>query len=186
MAEWSEERPILHARARTTSDKRCTLNPTETLPMDAANSLKRGYERPSVIDYGTLAELTSDVGMFLPFGIASPSIPIVPETPTTPGGPEGPGGPGGETAGTIEVSETGLGEAAPEVQGGAGGSAPAGAQAEGGGGGGGGGPVETGGEGGSLPFTGLAAGGVAAAGAALTGAGAALRRVARGRREGRM
>ena len=154
--------------------------------MDAANSLQRGYQRPSVRDYGTLAELTSDVGMFLPFGIASPSIPIVPETPTTPGGP---GGPGGETAGSLQVPETGLGEAAPELEGGAGGgSAPAGAEAEGGGGGGGGagGAVETGGGGGSLPFTGLAAGGVAAAGAALTGAGAALRRVARGRREGRM
>jgi hypothetical protein len=151
--------------------------------MDAATSHQRGYERPSVTDYGTLAELTSDVGMFLPFGLVSPSIPLVPETPTTPGGP---GGPGGEVGGAIQVSETGLGEAAPEVQGGEGGSAPAGAEAEGGGGGGGGGgPVETGG-GGSLPFTGLAAGGLAAAGAALTGAGAALRRVARGRREGRM
>jgi hypothetical protein len=154
--------------------------------MDAANSLQRGYERPSVTDYGTLAELTSDVGMLLPFGIASPSIPIVPETPTTPGGPETPGG---ETVGTVQVPETGLGEAAPEVGGGGGGgSEPAGAEAEGGGGGGGGGggPVETGGEGGSLPFSGLEAGGVAAVGAALTGAGAALRRVVRGRREGRM
>jgi hypothetical protein len=154
--------------------------------MDAANVLQHGYERPSVTDYGTLAELTSDVGMLLPFGIASPSIPIVPETPTTPGGPDNPGGPGGEVGGAIQVPETGLGEAAPEVQGGEGVSAPAGAEAEGGGGGGGGAPVETGGEGGSLPFTGLAAGGVAAVGAALTGAGAALRRVARGRRERRM
>jgi hypothetical protein len=159
--------------------------------MDAANSLQHGYERPSVTDYGTLADMTADIGMFV-FGVAGLSGPLVPDNP---GGPDTPGGPGGPTpeGSSLQVPETvsegGLGAAAPEVEGGEGESAPAGTEAEGGGGsgGGGGGPVAAGGGGGgSLPFTGLAAGGVAAVGAALTGAGAALRRVARRRRAGRM
>jgi hypothetical protein len=153
--------------------------------MDAADLFKQGYEPPSVVDYGTLVELTADVGMLLPFGVAGLSGPLVPETP---GGPDGPGP---DATGSLQVPEAGLGgvgESSPEVQGGQGESAPAGAEAQGGGGGGGGGgaPVAAGGGGGSLPFTGLAAGALAAAGAGLTAAGAALRRAAQTRRFNRM
>ena len=138
------------------------------------------YERPRVADYGTLAELTADAGMLLPFGVAGLSSPLVP-----PGGPDVPGGPGasGSSLGAFEVPElTPEGGALGEAPGaeGPGESAPAGAGPEGGGGGGGGGgTVSTGGGDSSLPFTGFPAAAAAAVGAGLAGAGAALRRALR-------
>jgi hypothetical protein len=163
--------------------------------MDAATIFQHRYESPRVTDYGTLAELTADAMMLAPFGTGTDAVsgivpPLVPpETPDVPGGP---GGGGGGVQGAFEVPDAGaIGEAAPEL-GGPGESVPAGTEAEGGGGGGGaggggggGGPVETGGGAPSLPFTGFAAAGVAGVGTLLAGAGAALRRALRRRRDWR-
>jgi hypothetical protein len=154
--------------------------------MDAATTSQHRYESPRVSDYGTLAELTGDAGMLAPFGVAGLSLPLVPGTP---GGPDAGGSavvPGGEVQGSLQVPDAvAIGEAVPG-QGAPGESVPAGTEAEGGGGGGGGGgPVETGGGAPSLPFTGFAAAGVAGVGTLLAGAGAALRRAARRRRDWR-
>jgi hypothetical protein len=156
--------------------------------MDAATPSQHRYEPPRVLDYGTLVELTADVGMLVPIGLVGLSAPLVPDNPGPPGGPDAGGSsvPGGGGAqGSFQVPDAGaIGEAAPG-QGSPGESVPAGTEAEGGsggGGGGGGGPVETGGGAPSLPFTGFAAAGVAALGTALAGAGAALRRTVRRRR----
>jgi hypothetical protein len=82
------------------------------------------------------------------------------------------GGVGGEFAGGGEYFGAGVGGAAGGGGGGGGGDS---------GGGGGGGASGGGGGGGELPFTGLAVGAVAAAGAALTAAGSGLRRLVRRR-----
>ena len=149
--------------------------------MNDHDSPRLAYERPCVADYGTLADLTADAGMLMPFGIAGVSGPL---TPTPLGGPDSPGG-----SGVAGSSEGGLGATVPELlpQGGElgsggpgagapGGSTPAGVGAEGGGGGG---TVSTGGGDASLPFTGFPAAVAAAVGAGLAGAGAALRRALR-------
>ena len=153
--------------------------------MSDHDSPRLAYERPCVADYGTLAELTADAGMLMPFGIAGMSGPLVP-TPTG-GGPDFPGG-----SGVAGGSEGGFGTTVPELlptggelgSGGPGadapgGSTPAGVEAGGGGGGAGGGTVSTGGGDASLPFTGFPAAMAAAVGAGLAGAGAALRRALR-------
>jgi hypothetical protein len=141
--------------------------------MDARNPSPQAYGRPTVADYGTLAELTADAGLLMPFGVAAVSSPLVPQPPGGPGpdvhASQVPNAPEGGTAG--DVSGGGGG-------GGGGQSTPAGEQASGGGGGGGGfaNPADTGSGGGGLPFTGFPAAVAAAVGAALAGGGAALRR----------
>jgi hypothetical protein len=143
---------------------------------------RRVYRAPLISDYGDLLALTRQVDFLLPAGAVSSmafaSVPATPEgTPPTPGGapviPEGAsvtplaqgeglpdGGPAAETdAGGVGGAEQG-------------GGGPAGEGAAGLGGG----PGSTGGGSGELPFTGYAAGALAAAGAALSSVGMALRR----------
>jgi hypothetical protein len=157
--------------------------------MDARDPSLPVYERPTVADYGTLAELTAETGMVLlgAEGISGALVPPPVDTPgpDTPGGPGVPAGPSGEILGATQVTEAlpeggALGDAAPGAPGE---SAPAGTEAEDGGGGGGG-TVNTGsgGAGESLPFTGFAAAGAAAVGTVLAGTGAALRRALRRKR----
>jgi hypothetical protein len=144
--------------------------------MDARPIPPQAYQRPTVADFGTLAELTADSGMLMPFGVAPVSGPLVPQPPGGPGPephasqvPNAPGG--GGSAGDVASGGAGGG--------GGGGGDSAGERTSGGGGGGGGGfanPVETGSGGGGLPFTGFPAAIAAAVGAALAGGGAALRR----------
>jgi hypothetical protein len=143
--------------------------------MDARFPPSLAYQPPTVADYGTLAQLTADQGMLMPFGVAAAvSTPI---TPQPPGGPNGPGVPAGPSSvpgggqGPEGGTAGGLGGA-----GGGGGGGTAGENAGGGGGGGFANPVDTGSGGGGLPFTGFPAAAAAALGALMAGSGAALRR----------
>ena len=138
------------------------------------------YETPSVVDYGTLRDLTALDLSGLPFGIAGAS-----STPTGPG-PEGgpPAGPA-TAGGTPETPgmtpDNGLpggeqssgGDDVGVGGGGATGGGVAGAQAGGG--------ASAGGTDESLPFTGFAAAMVGALGAGLAATGAAVRRALRRR-----
>jgi hypothetical protein len=92
------------------------------------------------------------------------------------GGPS-PNGDAGDAQEVADRAGSGGGEPEPGGGGSGGGSGSGSGSGSGGGGSGGGGGGD-----GKLPFTGLEAGVVAAVGAALTGAGEALRRVVRGRR----
>jgi alkaline phosphatase len=118
---------------------------------------QRRYGPPRVYDYGSLTEITADLHPVVGAGASDLSFSSpYPHGVASGGGGYDPGGGGGV----------------------------GGASASGGGSSGGGGGHGGGGGGGSLPFTGLAVGAVAAAGSALTAAGAALRRFARRRGDG--
>ena len=157
------------------------------------------YESPLVRDYGDLREITASFRAIM--GVTTTDLSF-----SGPGSQPGGGGvenretggppPGGPPPGTsqqvlagVDPQVTSGGPGAPDVSDGA--DAPGGADSPdadtdpgtGGGGTGGGGTAGGGtsggggaGDGGSLPFTGLAAGAIAAAGSALAAAGTALRR----------
>jgi hypothetical protein len=139
--------------------------------MDARTLSPQEYDRPTVADHGTLAELTADAGMLAPFGVAG----VASSTLVPPAGP----GPGPEATSsqvpTAPADSGGLGDVA-GGGGGGGESRPAGEQTSGGGGGELANPADTGSGGGGLPFTGFPAAVAAAVGAALAGGGAAIRR----------
>jgi hypothetical protein len=149
------------------------------------------YEAPSISDYGDVLALTRQVDFLLPAGTVSSmafaSLPATPEgpPPTSGGAPvvpeeasvtplgQGAGSPAGVPAAGADAGGVGGAEQ--------GGGGPAGEGAAGLGGGPGsaglgGDPGPTGGGSGALPFTGFAAGALAAAGAVLSSAGVALRR----------
>jgi hypothetical protein len=141
---------------------------------DRLTFLPRVYTPPRVADYGTLADLTADGGMLMPFGIAGVSLPLVPG-PEPPGGPDFPGPPGGSSSVPLGDTSSGGGLGAGEGPGSVAGQSFPGGE----GGGGAGGVVSTGGGDASLPFTGFPAAMAAAIGAGLAGAGAAMRRALR-------
>jgi hypothetical protein len=121
------------------------------------------YETPVVDEYGTLFDLTADTGLLVP-GLSTAAASL-----------SAPGGVGG-------VTLTGSGSGGLETTGS---GAPGGVTASGvpgaggpGGAGGAGGEVVGAGEG-QLPFTGANVGPIAAVGATLVAAGAALRRAVR-------
>jgi hypothetical protein len=116
---------------------------------------QRPYGPPRIFDYGSLLEITAELHPVV--GASGTDLSF--SSPY----PHGVAGGGGGY-------DPGL------ASGGVGGASASGGGSSGGGGGHGGG-----GGGGSLPFTGLAVGAVAAAGSALTAAGAALRRYVRRR-----
>jgi hypothetical protein len=134
------------------------------------------YQAPLVRDLGSLGELTQSL---LPSvqGAATPLAAL--STPLT---PFSSGPPQGETA-DVQQSASSSGDGASDDA--IGNTGNGGGDGAGAGGGGSAGTsasepaVLTGGEEGSLPFTGFAAGAVGAAGGALTGAGLALRRALR-------
>jgi hypothetical protein len=138
------------------------------------------YEPPAISDYGDLLALTRQVDFLLPAGsvssMAFASLPATPEGPPPMSGgapvvPEGasvtPLSQAGGSAGALPAAETDAGGVSGAEQGGGG---PAGEGTAGLGGG------PAGGGSGELPFTGFAAGALAAAGVALSSAGVALRR----------
>jgi hypothetical protein len=134
-----------------------------------------GYQSPAVRDLGSLAELTQSL---LPSvqGAATPMAAL-----SAPLAPAGGAASGGET---VELQSVGgSGDSSSGVEGG--GDGGGGENGGGGGGAAGGGesaPTVLGpGTEGALPFTGAAAGAVGAVGAALTGAGLAIRRALRRR-----
>lgn len=163
------------------------------------------YASPRVLDYGDLREITESLYPLM--GVADLGFSSPDQSPNggggVGGGPSGPA-PGPEASGVTQTPDAALG---PVSNGGApgttvadgGGSADAGdvggegdsgggdgggdggGGSGGGGSGGGGAGSGGGGGGGELPFTGLAAGVVAAVGSAVAAGGAALRRVARRR-----
>lgn len=158
------------------------------------------YAPPEIVDYGDLLEITR--GAYPPLGVAA-SQDMSFSAEQTPGGggagngargtvleqvPAG-GGPGG--GGPTGGGGTEIGSGDVVVVGGVDqpGGGDSGGDGDGGdsgdsggvGGPGGGGSGGGGGGGGDLPFTGLEAGAVAAAGTGLTAAGAALRKVLRRR-----
>jgi hypothetical protein len=122
--------------------------------------LLSGYVGPTVVDYGNLVEMTAAVHLLMGAGDTSDlsfSSPLTPSGGGEPGGvAEGSSDPTG-TAGSLASNDGG---------------------ASGGGTSGGGGSHG----GGQLPFTGLAAGAVAAIGSALAAGGGTLRRAVRSRR----
>jgi hypothetical protein len=156
------------------------------------------YAEPVVTDLGTLRALTAnslDAGMIhfaqIPVGSlgGSPTPGGTPTTPDNTGTPNTPGDTGqvlpdtASSPGATPTPSNGsvLDQTASGNGGGSNGGGTGAATPVGGGGGAGtrvSGDALGSGEG-SLPFTGLAVGGVAAAGAALTSAGAALRRLSR-------
>jgi uncharacterized membrane protein YgcG len=118
-----------------------------------------GYLRPEVVDHGTLVEMTASAHVLLGQATASD---LSFSSPHTPGGALDPGV--GTTGGATQTPSSGT-----SPGGGSSGGSPGGGTSGGGSSGGGG----------QLPFTGLAAGAVGLAGAALTASGGALRRVLR-------
>lgn len=161
------------------------------------------YETPRVTSYGTLRDLTSSEAMFGVLPLAQGALTLSPAM--MPGGGQGPGGgsgPGGEVLGGGPEGPGGTGPSGGELPGGvevlsggpenpSGSENPVGGENPGGGEGAGGGveaatvaaPGEAAGqEGGSLPFTGFAAGAVSVVGGALTATGVALRRITSRRR----
>ena len=138
------------------------------------------YERPEVVTYGTLRDITAALEQALPAGIGVAGASSVPT-----GGP-----PGGPPPGELERTPPGplpsenppqSGTGGEEDFGGGGGgggggeSDVAGAELGGGGGGAGGGESASGGAAG-LPFTGFPAAVAGVVGAGMASAGAALRR----------
>jgi hypothetical protein len=126
--------------------------------MDDRGRVRRGWDAPRVEDYGTLADITADVGMLGHFGIGIAQAASIPQQP-------GPGG-GGDV-----LDENDRGGGGGPLGGGDGPGGGGDVAGEGGAGGAGGG---SGGDGG-LPFTGLALAVIGSVGAGLTAAGAALR-----------
>ena len=133
------------------------------------------YEPPSLIDRGSLSELTKGLlpsaQVAGPMAALSAPMPVGGNAPNMESFPSG----GGEAGGGSGSDGGGPG--------GDGGNAGAAGGAPGGGDGGadvaGATAAQPAPAGGSLPFTGLVVGAVGAAGAALTGAGVALRRALR-------
>jgi hypothetical protein len=150
-----------------------------------------GYVAPEVRDYGTLVEMTSAAPLLMgaahvsDLSFSSPGVPG--GGGTIGGGSNTPGPVIASTHGTISditdshgtISDPGLPGGtlalAPGSGGSPGGGSPGGAHA-----GGGGAPG-----GGHLPFTGFAAGAVAAIGSAFAAGGTLLRRASRSRRSPR-
>jgi hypothetical protein len=140
------------------------------------------YERPEIVTYGTLRDITAQLEQALPAGIGVAGASSVPTGPP----------PGGPPPGELERTPPGplpsdnpphSGTGGEESFGGGGGGAGGGggdsdvAGAEfGGGGGGGGGETASGGGAAELPFTGFPAAVAGAVGAGIASAGAALRR----------
>lgn len=118
---------------------------------------QREYLPPGVEDYGDLRAMTGAIHLLI-----------------------GAGSPPGLTFSSPD-SNTGAGGGVGDVTGSSGPSGPVGTSSVAGGGPNGGGGGGGKGGGGSLPFTGLEVGIVAAAGSALTAAGATLRRAVRRR-----
>jgi hypothetical protein len=119
------------------------------------------YVGPVVVDYGNLVEITAAAHLLMGAADISDLSFSSPHTPAAGGGPgvEGGGSDPPASAGTLTSS------------GGTSGGGTSGSGASGGGTAGGG----------HLPFTGLAAGAVAAIGSALAAGGSALRRATRRR-----
>jgi hypothetical protein len=145
------------------------------------------YVVPEIRDYGTLTEVTASSTLHH-VGLADRAATSVPFGPGGGGGGGAGGGGGGGGAGAVPVAGGGSGTphvlaspggtgtipAGETLPGSGSGGSPGGGSSGGGGAGGGGG-----GGGGALPFTGLPALLVAAAGSTLAAGGVALRKVAR-------
>jgi hypothetical protein len=139
----------------------------------------RRYCPPEVLDYGDLATITAAGHALL--GVAtSPDLSFSSAAAPTAGGSLGAGTSGkGGGHGGLDALAGGPGAGV----GGTADAAPVGGGPTGGSSGGGGSGGHGGGGGGELPFTGLAAGALAAVGSALAVAGGALRRRVRRRAE---
>jgi hypothetical protein len=147
--------------------------------MTHLQNAKLAYERPEVVTYGTLRDITAALEQALPAGIGVAGASSVPT-----GGP-----PGGPPPGELERTPPGplpsenppqSGTGGEEDFGGGGGGGGGGGSGVGGadlggGGGGGGGETVSGGAA-ELPFTGFPAAVAGAVGAGIASAGAALRR----------
>jgi hypothetical protein len=141
--------------------------------MQNHHNARAAYERPRIVLYGTLRDITAQLEHALPAGIGVAGASSVPTGPP-PGGPETPER---TPPGPLPEGNPPSGFGGEETSGGGGKSGVGGAEQGGGGaGGGGGGGTVSGGGAAELPFTGFPAAVAAAVGAGMASAGAALRR----------
>jgi hypothetical protein len=142
--------------------------------MQNLHNARAAYERPRIVTYGTLRDITAQLEHALPAGIGVAGASSVPTGGPPPGEierpPPGPSPEGNPPSGFGGEESFG---------GGGGGESGVGGAEQGGGGagsGGGGGGETVSGSAAELPFTGFPAAVAAAVGAGMASAGAALRR----------